>query len=80
MTYIVNVKDAVMKTKVYNSYSVIMNKTEVDYEKLRIYKSWLNSTIGAANFNYYGEYQKTPFNFIFKHAADATAFKLKFGL
>lgn len=78
--YTVNVKHTVLKTKVYNSYNVIMSKTEVDYEKLRMYKSWLKSTVGAANFNYHGEYQQTPFTFNFRKAEDATAFKLKFGL
>jgi len=43
------------------------------------YMKWCKEVVGANNWQYYGEYKKTPFEFRFRHSEDLLAFRLTFG-
>jgi hypothetical protein len=47
---------------------------------LNHYSQWCKERVGANGWNYYGMYQKVPYEFRFKREEDLLAFKLTFGL
>lgn len=47
---------------------------------LNQYSAWCKERVGPNGWNYFGMYQKVPFEFRFKRQEDLLAFRLTFGL
>lgn len=51
-----------------------------DYKYIGQCKRWCKEKVGANNWNYFGEFRKVPFEFRFRRAEDALAFRISFGI
>lgn len=69
-------------TEFFTNYRSYQRAVELypSFETIKEYSDWCKLQVGADGWNYYGMYQRTPFEFRFRREEDLLAFRLKFGL